>query len=188
MATAKKPEPAPSTELELTTEQRHDISVSERFSDADLRAVTTFEEAAALAARAYGDIKSITDFELGNGFKLLGSENADRLIGVSFIILHVGFNEGDYNEFASMSLVTQNNDRIVYNGGKAIVDQLKDVVKDGRYGGVVVPHGLRKSTYDTCAGKNCGLPRKQSQKECSNCGDTSEKRAEGKTYYLDTSE
>lgn len=182
MATQKKEV----AEVKRTIDQLHEISIQERFSDADLRAVTSFEEAAALAARAYGDVKSLDDFELGNGFKLLGSDNADRLIGVSFILLHAAFNEGDFSPFVSMVLVTRNNDRLIYNGGAAIVDQLLDITKTGRYGGVLIPHGLRKSTYDTCTGKNCGLPRKQSQTECPHCGDKSEKRAEGKTYYLDT--
>lgn len=165
----------------------HDISVGERFNDNQLREVTTFDDAVALAVQAYGNVQSITEFELGNGFKLVRDEDKDRLIGVTFIILHYAFNEGDFNEFASCVLVTQNGDRLIFNGGVAIVDQLRDIAEGtGRYGGILVQHGLRKSEYKTCT--KCGKPRKPSATVCEECGDTSEKRASGATYYLDTSE
>jgi|ERR1041385_275526 hypothetical protein len=171
---------------EMERTRRIEISKNERFKDDELRAVTSFEDAMALLVQTYGGVESITDFELGNGFKIATDDEKNRLVGVSFIILHFQFNEGDYGDFVSVTLVTQHGDRIVLNDGSTgIYEQLKDVARTGRYGGIAVPHGLRKSEYDTCP--DCGKPRPQSATTCRNerCESTSEKRATGATFYLD---
>lgn len=162
-----------------------ELTTKRAFSDDVLRGITTIEEAMALVAETYGGITHVDELELGNGFRLLG-EDKDRLIGVPFVILTFGFNEGDFGEFASVLLVTDRSDRIILNDGSTgIYEQLLDILKNsGKTGGIFFPHGLRKSTYDTC--KECGRPRKPSATECT-CGDTTERRSTGKTYYLDTS-
>src|SRR5690348_7223797 len=83
MAVKKQAEEKPAT-TELTVQQRHDVSVRERFSDDDLRKVDSFEAAMSLAIQAYGNVESVTDMELGNGFKLIKGDDLERLIGVSF--------------------------------------------------------------------------------------------------------
>ncbi len=187
MAVKKQAEEKPAT-TELTVQQRHEVSVRERFSDDDLRKVDSFEAAMSLAIQAYGNVESVTDMELGNGFRLIKGDDLERLIGVSFVILHMTFNEGDFNEFVTCTMVTKNNDRFIMNGGKEIVAQLKVPANEGRYGGILVPRGLRVSKYDICPGPHCGLPRKKSEEECEHCGDTQTKRGEGRTFYLDVSE
>lgn len=173
---------------ELEKTHRHEVSVRERFNDDQLREIASYEDAMKLAASAYGQLEKVSDLELGNGFKLLPGKDKSRLVGLSFVILHFQFNEGEFSdEFVSVTLVTQNGDRLIMNdGGTGICAQLKEISKTGRYGGIAVPHGLRKSEYPTCF--ECGKPRKRSQTECPKCGDDSERRGEGATYYLDTSE
>jgi len=175
----------------LSPQHRHDVSVNERFSNDKLRDTKTLDQALELLAEAYGGVASIGDFELGSGFKLLSDGEEQRLIGVPFLIIHFQFNEGDFGEFASITLMTadKNQDRLILNDGSTgICQQLRDIAETGRYGGIMVPRGLRKSEYDTCT--NCGKPRKPSQNPCPNsmCNDTSEKRAKGATFYLDVSE
>lgn len=186
MATARKSAAKDTTTDEPVAPEalsNKELSTKRQFSDDVLRGVTTIEEAMALAAETYGGITTVDELELGNGFKLLGDDK-DRLIGMPFVVLTYGFNEGDFGEFASVLLVTDRGDRIILNDGSTgVYEQLLDIMKTtDKMGGIFFPRGLRKSTYDTCA--ECGKPRKPSATVCT-CGDTSERRAKGKTYYLD---
>lgn len=126
-----------------------------RFSDTDLRNISSFEDAIRLAEQAYGSVVDATD-EIGSGFIML--DNKDRLCDVPFLILSVSFPEGDYrnpdtgemSHFAVVRLVTQTGDRfVVTDGGHGIYSQLDEfVVRSGRTGGILVKGGLRKSEYD----------------------------------------
>lgn len=160
-----------------------ELTTKRQFSDDQLRNITSIEDALALAADAYGGTISAEELEIGNGFKLLGDDK-DRLVGMPFLLLAYTFNEGDFGEFASCLLITDRGDKVIMNDGSSgIYEQLLDIMKTtDRMGGIHFPRGLRKSTYDTCT--ECGKPRKPSAKVCS-CGDVTERRAKGNTYYLD---
>ncbi len=174
------------TGSEMTVQQRHEVSVNERFKDSQLRDVTSFEDAMRLAREAYGEVHDITD-ELGNGFRLIQKDDKGKLTGIPFIILHTAFNDGDFGEFASIALVTADNRKLILNDGSSgIADQLRGLVTaTGRYGGWMVPGGLRESQYDTC--KDCDRPRPQREDVCNHCGSDTTERHTGRTYYLDTS-
>lgn len=124
-----------------------------QFSDAQLRSVTSFDEAVALATQTFGDVLDATE-EIGSGFTRL--ENKDRLIDVPFIILSFSMSEGDFRGddgqlqyFTSLRVVTKSNDKYWFtDGGSGIYRQLEDLaVRSGRTGGILVEHGLRKSEY-----------------------------------------
>jgi hypothetical protein len=175
------------TSKDVVRLHRREVSRSERLEDEQLREVRTFADALALAAEAYGNVQTITEFELGSGFKILPDRDKSRLIGVSLIILHYQFNEGEFGEFVSVMLVTMHGDRLVLNDGSTgIYAQLCDVAKTGRFGGIAIPRGLRVSGYPTCF--QCGAPRPDSEETCDDCGDQTARRSKGETYYLDTSE
>lgn len=163
-----------------------ELTTKRTFSDDQLRSIQSFEDAMRLAADTYGGVTTAEELELGNGFKLLG-DNKDRLVGMPFVVLAFNFNEGDFGEFASALLVTDRGDRIIMNDGSTgVYEQLLDIMKTtDKTGGIFFPRGLRKSTYDTCV--SCGKPRKPSTEVCT-CGDDTEKRAKGNTYYLDVTE
>jgi hypothetical protein len=181
------PESAAETERAVNAlvakDERHAVSIRERYSDEELRSVKDYASALALVTETMGAVQNLEEFEIGNGFRILDDKDKSRLVGVSFIMLSIQFNSGDFGEFASVTLVTQHGDRIVMNDGSTgIYAQLRDVVKSGRYGGIAVPRGLRVSEYKTC--KECGKPRPEGV-TCGGCGDTNPERSKGATYYLD---
>lgn len=179
----------------VTREQMREISRNERFSDANLRQITTMEQAIAAAREVYGDVLNVGD-HLGTGFSVLDREEKMKLVDVPFFILHMSFNEGDHGEegFVSLTIMTGDDKRFVINDGSSgIRSQCEELVTEnqGRFGGYMVHGGLRMSEYTTCT--SCEMPRKESSKECSNilsngsqCGDTKTARGKGETFYLDT--
>jgi hypothetical protein len=130
------------------------IENSQPFSDADLRSVTSFDEALELAQREYGDVLDATD-EIGAGFVEL--KDKSRLVDVPFVILSFTINEGDFrNEhgqlqyFCACRVVTRSGDKYWFtDGGTGIYQQLEDLaVRSRRMGGILVPRGLRESKYE----------------------------------------
>lgn len=158
-------------------------------TDNDLRAIDNFDAAFRFIEDNYGDIQDISGV-LGTGFTLLKSDDKARLLGMPFIIIEYRFHDGDFGDadFVAVHLVTKDNGKyIITDGSTGIRAQLQQLAADtGRFGGIVVHGGLRVSEYDTCAVKNCNLPRKASQNPCPSCGDESEKRGKGETYYIST--
>lgn len=161
------------------------------FSDEQLRGIHSVEDAMALAVAMYGQVDSVTDLEIGNGFTLLG-DNKDRLIGVPFLVMATDVHMGDWGEFASALLYTLDgsNARLILNDGSTgICYQILELRKtSGRAGGWSVPKGLRKSEYDTCP--KCGLPcPKGKTVHDPGCGtEIGDARSKGTTYYFDLSE
>lgn len=113
-----------------------------RLADAQLSAITSFEEALLLVHDATGgDVESTADY--GSGFTLLASSDKKRLVGVDFIIVEWDFHASpDYtgqatdnlrssraraaalkaglgNVFVSARIVTVNGDKLVLNDGGA---------------------------------------------------------------------
>jgi hypothetical protein len=188
MATTKKtdnPEPPAAAEvLSFPSEEERaakELSRTQRFEDADLRAISTFEEAFALAEQMFGEITDVTQ-ELGNGFTLITDKSV--LVDKPFVIISCSFNDGDFGQFASIAAVTKTNEKYIFNDGSTGVhNQLFELARTTkRTGGFMAPTGLSKSDYDTCA--ECLRARPNAVKTCGNCGDTSEKRKTGTTYFL----
>lgn len=169
-----------------------------RFSDEELLSITNFQDAMALSASTFGDILDIRDLELGNGFKV--TKDKDRLVEVPFIIIQSQFWMGDYNEFASLMIVTERDQKIITNdGGSGVCTDLRRMInKTGRNGGFYVPNGYRKSEYSCCP--ECGMPLRPRDSNgpitvCTQdenrdgCGkDVGERRQPGATFYFDFAE
>jgi hypothetical protein len=121
------------------------------FSTDDLREIDTFDAALALVQSEFGDVADATE-ELGDGFALV--KDKDELVGKPMILIEWSFRPGDFGTFVSIrAMVRESNGtarKVVFNDGSTgIADMLADWTKrhDGRNGGMVVPKGLRVSTY-----------------------------------------
>lgn len=123
-----------------------------KFSDDDLRNISTFDDAFALMAEAYGQENIFAaDQIIGNGFRVLSSKEKDRLIGVECVFLSWRFNPGKYNdEFVSVLVVTRAGEKFLMNdSGHGIYQQLHGVTEStGREGGMFVRNGLSRSDYE----------------------------------------
>lgn len=162
-------------------------------SDEMLRGITSFEDAQALAQEMYGEIQNFAD-TYGTGFILLPDKDKSKLVDVPFALVYWRLNDGTYGGFVSALVVTERGDKFIVNDGSTgMYRQLAEITATtGKTGGLIVDHGLRESEYPICAGpivdgkpQPCGLPRTPNEAMCENCGDESERRAVGHTYYLD---
>lgn len=173
--------------LDVDTRARQVSELTSRFSDDDMRAISSFDEALSFVEAEYGTIHEIADY-IGNGFTVLPSERKTDLIGKELIVIDWRVNDGDYGLYASLAVVTREGNAkwIVNDGSSGIGAQLKQLTAEkGITGGLRVPGGLRVSEYDTCA--ECDRPRSPSEDACTHCGDALNRpRHKGKTYYLDT--
>lgn len=119
------------------------------YSDTDLLAINTFEDALNLARELYGAENLVTaDQVLGNGFRLL--KDKAQLIGKAFIALSWRFNPGDFGEFVSMLVVTEDGGKYIVNDGSTGVCQTLASYTNatGRHGGMVARNGFTVSNYE----------------------------------------
>lgn len=142
VATQRKTEATePGTDLDM---------VPPKYSDEELLAVQSFDDALALAAQYYGEENLVrADETIGNGFRLLA--NKDTLIDVPLILLAWRFNPGQYqDQFVSMMVVTKDGRKFVVNdGGSGICQQLATYTNaTGRHGGMLVANGFTRSDYE----------------------------------------
>jgi hypothetical protein len=113
-----------------------------------------------------GDIVSAAEY--GTGFEVLDKDAKGQLVGVPFIVLDWTLNEGDFGEFVSLRLVTQDNRKLIVNDGSTgIAKQIREIAEVGEQRALYVKKGLRRSDYEYTA------------------KDGSKKPAT--TFYLDTS-
>lgn len=157
-------------------------------SDDDLRGITSYEDALALAEAINGTVTDISE-RLGSGFELLDNKDKSKLEGKGFIALLWRFTKGDFGMFASMALVTVDGERYIVNDGSAgIMRQLAELSSavNPVFGGLRVPRGLRMSDYKTCPKCNRPMPQDQVMCDTPGCGYDGEERSKGETYYLDT--
>lgn len=153
-------------------------------TDEMLRGVGSVEDAIRLATELYGVAPESAADHLGNGFMMV--EDKDHLLNRPMVILATKTHLGDWGEFCSVfAVMGDNNDRVIFNDGSTgIFYNVRELVeRTGRVGGWIVGHGLRKSEYPTCG--QCGKPRGTAIDKCETCGDSTEKRGKGVTYYLD---
>lgn len=166
-------------------EDARSVSRMTGFTDAELRGITSFDDAFALATNVYGEVTDITQ-ELGNGFTLI-SDKAP-LVGKPFVILSCGFNEGDFGDFVSVAVVTESGEKYIFNDGSTgIFNQIFEMARlKNRTGGFLAPSGLTASEYETCppADGGCSRGRPNAAKVCQHCGNESERRGMATTYYL----
>lgn len=167
----------------------------------ELHDVDSWEAALALSATLHGDVLSITDTELADGFRKATKDDQDRLIGVPIHIISWRFVVGDYDndgndatadgdEFTVLHVVAKEVSGgtakwIITDGGTGINRDLHEFTrKTRRMGGVTVPKGLRVSRYkiDSVTRKPVG---KRDQAALIASGGKLEPAA---TYYLDTSQ
>lgn len=157
-----------------------------RLDKAELRSLESWDDVQALMNATHGAVEDFTE-RYGSGFAVV---DKSLFVGKPTVFLEWHFSDGDFGDkFVSVVAMAKDGTKgIINDGGTGICDQLLVVsFEDGKYGGVLAPKGLRKSTYDTCLGLegNCGRPRKPSQSQCEHCGDRSERRGTGETYYID---
>jgi predicted Zn-dependent protease with MMP-like domain len=120
-----------------------------KYGDDELLGVQSFEDAYALAVQYYGQENLVrADETIGNGFRLLA--NKDTLIDQKFIALAWRFNPGDFGEFVTMMVVTEDGRKFIVNdGGSGICQQLALFTNaTGRHGGMLDENGLTRSDYE----------------------------------------
>lgn len=174
-------------EIELATvDAMRDLASVQAFAgDAEMREISSYDDALALAAAVHGDVLDIAE-ELGTGFVLLKDKN--KLSGKEFVLLQWRFTAGDFSKgFVSAALVTKAGEKyIITDGSTGIFSQLMTFSQEHqRFGGIKVPNGVRVSRYATCP--ECGRPMSSDEVTCSNekCGYEGEKRGQGETFYLE---
>lgn len=143
------------------------------FTEEDLRAITTFDEAIALATAEHG-AAVYADEVLGDGFALLSTDGKARLVGVPLCFMEWSFYDGEFGgKFVAARVVARgpsgNVERYILNDGSTgICDQLaKFQLNKGRNGNLIARYGLRRSDYEYT--------------------DESGKTKPATTYYIDTS-
>lgn len=167
--------------------------VSSTFSDEDLRGITTFADAVALATDQFQEIDTISE-TLGTGFQVLSKDDKESLVGIPFLILSFRFVPGDFGEpYVSMVVVTRPakdgsvKKYILNDGGTGIRAQLEAYQqlpgKEGKSGGLYVDKGLRVSRYHT--DPKTGVPL--DIKDVGRLIASGVTPGRGTTYYLDTS-
>lgn len=178
-------------EIELSIDNMRALASLQQFADdADLRAVSSYDEAMQLAEALNGAVTDISQ-ELGSGFALLTDK--DKLMKTEFVIIQWRFTAGDFGGFVSAAVVTRGGDKYIINDGSTgIMGQLMDLSQRlKQFGGLRVSQGLRKSQYPTCPDFDggCGKPMSRDEVQCSNpkCGYEGDKRGQSETYYLETS-
>lgn len=161
------------TPEELTTIADQEVMKTEsRFSDSELRDITSFEDAAALLASKGIDVV-FADQQLGNGFAIL--DDKSKLVGVQIFLIEWNFYEGEFGPFVAAMLAAKFPGTvglakyILNDGSTGIYQQLRNYTdQKERQRGMMVKNGLRKSVYDTV-------------------DEATGKTKESTTYYLDTS-
>lgn len=137
---------------ETNSDESKAVATTPNFSDTDLRNISTFEDAVALMAEAYGHENLFAaDQVIGNGFRVLSTREKDRLIGVECAFLNWRFHPGKYNdEFVTVLVVTRAGEKFLMNdSGHGIYQQLHQVTEStGREGGMLCRNGLNRSDYE----------------------------------------
>lgn len=149
------PTSLPSTEEEMAARAAGtDLAglnrTSNRYDETELRGITSFDDALRLADEKFGGVESASKI-MGTGFSVLDTSLKQTLIGVTFIILSMDFNEGDQGPFVSLLVVDRDGRRYVVNDGSTgIYAQCEEyAIRTGdQWKPLRVDGGLRKSEYD----------------------------------------
>lgn len=123
--------------------------VIERPDDETLRQINSVQDAFDVLSRNGIDVVDISE-ELGTGFQLIESdEGKGTLVKTPFVIVYWGFSLGDYGEFVTAFVMTEDGRKLILtDGSTGIYAQLSEYTeKTGRQAGMMVKRGLRRSDY-----------------------------------------
>lgn len=123
--------------------------IETKISNDALAEITSFDDALALLTEVYGEnAVAVASEVMGDGFAMLTDK--DKLIGVAFVAVSWNFSIGDHGEFVAMKVVTVENKKLIVIDGSTtgICAQMSEYsAKTGKYHGLVVKNGLRRSDY-----------------------------------------
>lgn len=127
-----------------------DVAINARRPDDEvLRDIESMQDAFAALENAGVDVVEISDV-MGTGFsKIEDDAGKGTLVKVPFVILHWGFSLGEYGDFVTAHIVTEDGRKLILtDGSKGIYDQLSAFTDEtGRQTGMIVRKGLRRSDY-----------------------------------------
>lgn len=158
------------------------------YSADTLREIDSFQSAIAAAGYMFGSIDDASDV-LGDGFKLMSTEDKAKLVGVPMVLLEWSFypSQEHGGEFCALRLVAQGEGNtvgkyVVNDGSTGLARTLKEyTARTGRQGGLVVRRGFRASEYPYC--DDCRVAVDDSHK----ADEPTHKVGRARTYYFDTS-
>lgn len=126
-----------------------ELSTRSLYSDDEIEAVKSFGDAVDLANSRGGIIDGK---DLGIGLEVI--EDKGQLCGVEMVLLQWTFNTGDFGDFVSVTAVTKDNRKVVFNDGSTgILAQMHKISESGKTGNIYLRKGLRKSVYDNPNGE-----------------------------------
>jgi hypothetical protein len=141
-------------------------------SNDDFKSIESIDDALELLRQTHGEAALQTAADaLGDGFAL--TKNKDQFIGVPMVFVHWSISPGDFADpetgevgnFVAARVVTKGGKFIITDGSTGISAQLEKFTADTGKTFLIAQKGLRKSEYK----KEDGA------------------RADGTTYYIDTS-
>lgn len=170
--------------VESSTVEDAELVHSETYTDAELAALTSFEEAAELAAKVHGVVTA--DTVIGDGFSLIKGDDAKRrYVGRPVMLMSWKFVPGDFgDEFVVAHCVAPTDNGgmakfIITDGSTGIAKELRQLTdQTGRTGGLLVHSGFRESAYPFCTECNKAVNNDHS-------AETGHKTAPKSTFYLD---
>lgn len=177
---------------QLATGTGTDVVLSVKYDTADLRNISSFQDAIELAGAVFGGLEEAGTV-LGDGFTLLKTDGAKaRLVGKPMLLLEWSFYPGEFGEdFAALRIVAQEDNGtiskyIVNDGSTGIAKTLREYTANtGRSGGLLVRNGFRESSYLYC--EDCGTAKDITDAHKSFEGYKDHKVGRATTYYIDTS-
>lgn len=138
---------------EIDAEMSSEVAVNNvptMFTEDALSQMTDIDKALRALEQAGMGVSGIEDF--GSGFVLT---DKDQIIGAEMLLVQWRFSEGDFGPFVSVTALTRDGRRVIFNDGSTgIYAQLK-MVTDKRLrngeanaqSGLTATHGLRVSEY-----------------------------------------
>lgn len=139
---AEKPEPT-GTEMEISRPG---------YSNEDLRALVSFDDALALMRDMGVDVEDVAD-AIGDGFALLKTEEKNRLVDVPLLFLTWSFAEGDQGEYVVARVLAQEQHGmakyVITDGSVGVYQDLLSYTRarEGKIGGLRAMKGLSRSDY-----------------------------------------
>lgn len=125
------------------------------FDEDALREIASFDDALSLLAQSDTPVVDASQV-MGNGFAILNDKGI--LSGVKLLLLSWRFNRGDKGVFCSAYVIAQMPGMnvpakfVLNDGSTGICKQLMDyTAKTGKYAGLLVKNGLRRSDYQYTA-------------------------------------
>jgi hypothetical protein len=119
----------------------------ENFETADLRSISTFEDALSLFKEQGVSIEDATD-AIGDGFEML--EDKEFLVKRPFLFVQWTFTHGDFGDDYMIARVVADDGGkyVITDGSTGLYRQVREYEEStGKTRGLLVKRGLRKSEY-----------------------------------------